>query len=133
MLNLSQIAGIARALLPASWKDRIDQAEQLAKTFSPGKDGVAQLMAQHGKNKRDLQNAIKLLDNPILQKTLGRVPGLSDAIHGAANELLNTDFDAQSGANPPPPPPLGSRNPGQAGNNCAGDFRARLNRLRGVK
>lgn len=89
-MNLSQIIGIAKAILPANspWIERIDQAAQMAKSFSPGKDGIAQLMAAHGKKKADLIEAVKMLDHPIVNNLVGRVPGLRNILNGAANELI---------------------------------------------
>lgn len=91
MLDISRIASLAKVFLPnnSPWIDKINQAEQMAKQFAPTKDGIAQLMAQHGKTKKDLQQAINMLNNPIIQNTLGRVPGLSNTIQNATNELVN--------------------------------------------
>lgn len=91
MLDISRIANMAKVLLPSNspWIEKIDQAAQMAQQFSPSKDGIAQLMAQHGKNKRDLQQAISMLNSPIIQDTLGKIPGLSNTIQQAANEISN--------------------------------------------
>lgn len=91
MVKVSQLVGMAKVFLPANspWLQRIEQAAEMAKQFSPSKDGIAELMAQQGKSRRDLQSAIKMLDNPVVKNTLGRVPGLNKMIRGAANELSN--------------------------------------------
>lgn len=125
MLNLSQLVGVAKALLPANspWRDRIDQALELSKQFAPTKDGVAQLMAQQGKNTRDFQNALKMLDNPIIKNSLGRVPGLQNTIKSAASEFLNTQ------AAPTPATP-----PYQDTQNAAGsDVNSLLQRLKSLR
>lgn len=91
MLSLSQLVGMAKVFLPANspWLQKIEQAADMAKQFSPTKDGIAQLMEQQGKSKRDLESAIKMLDNPIIKNALGRVPGLDKTIRNAASELTN--------------------------------------------
>lgn len=89
MAGLQTILGVAQALLPANspWRQRIEQAAQMASQFAPTKDGVAQLMAANGKRRDDLLAAVKQLDNPIVKKAMGFVPGLSDAVRSAASEL----------------------------------------------
>lgn len=92
---------MAKALLPANspWLNRIEQAANLAQGFSPSKDGIGQLMAKYGKNREDLQSAIKQLDNPIAKKFLSHIPGLDSQIRNAANELSH-DIEI-SAKNPP--------------------------------
>lgn len=89
-MNLSQIIGIAKAFLPANspWLERIDQAAQMAKSFSPNKDGISQLMAQYGKDRSDLRKAVGMLENPAVKSALSRVPGLSNLLNNAANEIM---------------------------------------------
>lgn len=89
-MKLSQIIGIAKAFLPANspWLERIDQAAQMAKSFSPDKDGIAQLMARYGKDRSDLRKAVGMLENPAVKNALSRVPGLSNLLNNAANELM---------------------------------------------
>lgn len=89
-MNLSQIIGVAKAFLPANspWLERIDQAAEMAKSFSPNKDGVSQLMAACGKKKSDLEKAIGMLENPVIKNALSRVPGLGGLLNNAANELM---------------------------------------------
>lgn len=89
-MNLSQIIGIAKAILPANspWRERIDQAAEMAKSFSPNKDGVAQLMSAYGKKKTDLEKAIGMLENPAVKNALSRIPGLGGLLNNAANELM---------------------------------------------
>lgn len=131
-MNLSQIVGMAKVLLP-KYAGQIEQAEQLAKQFSPSKDGIAQLMAQHGKSKKDLQDAIKMLDNPFIQNTLGRVPGLGNMLRSAASELSN-DANFNSGVNNNPIPDMGTTGncnpPIQGGSESAQSLMARLKRLK---
>lgn len=122
-MNLSQIIGVAKAFLPANspWLERIDQAAQMAKTFSPSKDGIAQLMAAQGKKKSDLVEAVKMLENPQVQNFLGRIPGLGKILNNAANELMKDDN-------------LGNSSVNNCGNTSSGssleDLQARLNRLK---
>lgn len=89
-MNLSQIIGVAKTFLPANspWIERIDQAANLAKSFSPSRDGVAQLMEAHGKKKADLLEAVKMLENPMVKNIIGRIPGLGNILNNAANELM---------------------------------------------
>lgn len=61
----------------------------MAKGFSPTKDGVADLMQQWGKTREDLRNAVNMLDSPLIKNTIGRVPGLSDAVNRGVTELMN--------------------------------------------
>lgn len=113
--------------MPANspWVQRIDQAAELAKGFSPNKDGISQLMDTYGKNKSDLQKAVGMLENPVVKNFLSRIPGLGNVLTGAANDLMND-------------PNIGT---GQTGNNincgsnhAAGNsfdsLQARLNRLK---
>lgn len=111
-MNLSTVVNLAQTLLPANSPLRqiIPQAAEMAKQFSPNRDGVAKLMAAYGKRKSDLQEAVKMLDNPILQNTLGRIPGLNSALRNAASNLandpqftsgtLNNQFDQPINNNP---------------------------------
>lgn len=128
-MNLSQIIGIAKAVLPANspWLERIDQAAQMAKSFSPSKDGIAQLMAAQGKKKSDLIEAVKMLEHPLVNNLVGRVPGLKNILNGAANELMKD-------------PNMGAGNTSDYGNSGTGSMpnsgssfeslQARLNRLK---
>lgn len=128
-MNLSQIIGVAKAFLPANspWIERIDQAAQMAKSFSPSKDGIAQLMAAHGKKKSDLLEAVKMLENPTVKSLIGRIPGLGSVLNNAADELMKD-------------PDIGAGNTGNRKNMSAGSLpdtgstfeslQARLNRLK---
>lgn len=96
---------LAKIILPASspWRERIDQAAQMAQQLPSSKDGVAQLMAQQGKRKQDLEAAINSLNSPLIQNLLGRVPGLSGVLQGAANELVNDpNFGGMTNSNANP-------------------------------
>lgn len=86
MFNLHQIAGLAKLLFPNK-AQMIDQAANMAQNFTPNKDGVAQLMAQYGKNRQDMQNAVKMLDSPMAKTVMSKVPGLENALRSAANEI----------------------------------------------
>ena len=114
MLNISTIANLAQTLLPANspWRGKIAQAAELAKQFSPNKDGIAKLMQTYGKRNSDLQDAVKMLDNPILKNTLGRVPGLNSMLQNAANNLAN-DPQFNAGAASPTAPQM-NNNPGSS-------------------
>lgn len=131
-MNLSQIAGMAKLILP-KYAGMIDQAEQLAKQLPQSKDGIAQLMAREGKRNKDLQDAIKMLDNPWIQNTLGRVPGLGSMLRNAASELSN-DTNFNSGMNNNPTPDMGSMGnpnpPVHSGPGSAQNLLARLKRLK---
>lgn len=91
MLNLSKIVDLAKILIPENspLRGRIEKAAELARGFSPSKDGIAQLMAQYGKNRDDIRQAVKMLDNPVVQNTLGRVPGLEKILRNMGNSLAS--------------------------------------------
>lgn len=86
MFNLTRIASLAKLLFPNK-AEMIDQAASMAQNFAPNKDGVAQLMAQCGKRNEDVRNAVKMLDSPMAQRFLSKVPGLESALRNAANEV----------------------------------------------
>lgn len=126
-MNLSQITGIIKAFLPANspWIERIDQAAQMAKGFSPNKDGISKLMETYGKNRSDLQKAIGMLENPMIKNALSRIPGLGNVLNNAANELMN-DPDIGSGQ-------TANNQKNETGSQIASSFdalQARLNRLK---
>lgn len=106
MLNISTIANLAQTLLPANspWREWIPKAAEMAKGFQPNKDGIAKLMQAYGKRNSDLLEAAKMLDNPILKNTLGRVPGLNSMLQNAANNLANDPQFNSNGASPATPP-----------------------------
>lgn len=91
MLNLSKIVDLAKVFIPENspLRGRIEKAAELARGFSPSKDGIAQLMAQYGKNRDDLKQAVKMLDNPVVQNTLGRIPGLEKILRNMGNSLVS--------------------------------------------
>lgn len=126
-MNLSQIAGMAKVIFP-KWADRIDQAQQLAQQFSPSKDGLTQLMNKYGKNRSDLVNAVKNLDNPLIKNTLGRFPELDSTIRNAANELIGSENQNQSSYSQP----FNNSNPASGGTSLH-DMQARLERLKKMK
>lgn len=126
-MNLSQIAGMAKVIFP-KWADRIDQAQQLAQQFSPSKDGLTQLMNKYGKNRSDLVNAVKNLDNPLIKNTLGRFPELDSTIRNAANELIGSENQNQSSYSQP----LNNSN-SVSGGTSLHDMQARLERLKKMK
>lgn len=126
-MNLSQIAGMAKVIFP-KWADRIDQAQQLAQQFSPSKDGLTQLMNKYGKNRSDLVNAVKNLDNPLIKNTLGRFPELDSTIRNAANELIGSENQNQSSYSQP----LNNSN-SVSGGASLHDMQARLERLKKMK
>lgn len=97
-MNLLTITNLAQTLLPANspWREKITQAAEIAKQFQPNKDGVAKLMHAYGKRNSDLLEAAKMLDNPIIKNTLGRVPGLDSMLRNAANNLTNDPQFGQS-------------------------------------
>lgn len=127
-MNLSQIIGIIKTFLPANspWLQKIDQAAELAKGFSPNKDGVSQLMEAYGKNRDDLHKAVGMLENPMIKNALSRIPGLGQILNNAANDLMsdpNLGSGGQKGAN----------SDCGANNNSGGSLdslQARLNRLK---
>lgn len=88
MISMSQVAAAAKFLFPAK-ADIIDKALGMAQQFQPSKDGVAQLMQQYGKSREDLRNAAGMLNSPMAQKVLSRIPGLGDALREAASEINN--------------------------------------------
>lgn len=105
MLNISTIANLAQTLLPANspWREWIPKAAEMAKGFQPNKDGVAKLMEAYGKRNSDLLEAAKMLDNPVLKNTLGRIPGLNTMLQNAANNLTNDPQFNSGAANPAAP------------------------------
>lgn len=119
MFNLQQIAGLAKLLFPNK-AQMIDQAASMAQNFTPNKDGVAQLMAQYGKRREDIQNAVKMLDSPIAQKYLSKFPGLENTLRGVANEVQSVSPSCPENIQTTPP----AASP--KGNNLA----ARLARLK---
>lgn len=90
-MNISQIIGLIKTFIPANspWLQKIDKAAELAKGFSPNKDGVSQLMEAYGKNRDDLQKAVGMLENPIIKNALSRIPGLGKILNNAANDLMS--------------------------------------------
>lgn len=111
------------------WLERIDKAQELAGQFQPSKDGVAQLMQKYGKNREDLQKAVGMLQNPLVQKTLGRVPGLSEALAQAGQSLLSEQGGSMGTAPASPAAPVENCAPpsGQDGN--VASLMARLRKL----
>lgn len=97
-MNLSTVVNLAQTLLPANspWREWIPKAAEMAKGFQPNKDGVAKLMQAYGKRNSDLLEAAKMLDNPIIKNTLGRVPGLDSMLRNAASNLTNDPQFGQS-------------------------------------
>lgn len=98
MFNVTRIASLAKLLFPNK-AQVIDQAASMAQNFTPSKDGVAQLMAQYGKTRQDMQNAVKMLDSPLAKTLMNKVPGLETALRSAANEV-----QASTPPNPGIPP-----------------------------
>lgn len=124
-MNLSQLTGIIKAILPANspWLERIDQAAKMAKSFSPNKDGIAQLMTAYGKNRDDLKKAVGMLENPSVKNALSRIPGLNNLLNGAANELMNDPASGFGSAG-------GNADKSNINDNSFDSLQARLNRLK---
>lgn len=97
----------------------------MAKQFNPSKDGIAKLMEAQGKRKSDLQEAIKMLDHPMVKNTLGRIPGVGNLINGAANELLR---DTENGFGAKTSSFMNGTQ--QTPSNSFDSLQARLNRLK---
>lgn len=114
-------------MLFPKWAQRIDQAAQLAGQFQPSKDGVAELMARYGKSRDDLKQAANMLNNPAIQNTLGKVPGLSQILSQGADALLNESGMTGQPANPATP--AGNAATPPAGGGGAADLLARLRKL----
>lgn len=126
MLSLSKIVDLAKIFIPENspLRGRIEKAAELARGFSPSKDGIAQLMAQYGKNRDDLRQAVKMLDNPVVQNTLGRVPGLEKILRQMGNTL----------ASDPSLENTGKTNQSQSiGSSEAGDFNSLMVRFKRLK
>lgn len=124
-MNLPQIIGVIKAFLPkgSPWIERIDQAAEMAKGFSPNKDGISQLMDAYGKNKADLQKAVGMLENPVVKSALSRVPGLGNLLKGAASDLMKDPTVGTSHTD--------GRNCGSgASGNSFDSLQARLDRLK---
>lgn len=119
MISMSRVAQVAKFLFPAK-AEAIDQAVGMAQQFSPSKDGVAQLMQKYGKTKEDWAKAVGMLDNPIAKGLMSKVPGLENALRGAASEV---QCAAPSAPSTPP-----SYTPPQSGGGSLADRWARLKR-----
>lgn len=126
-MNISQVIGVIKTFLPANspWVQKIDQAAEMAKGFSPNKDGVSQLMEAYGKNRSDLYKAVGMLENPMIKNALSHIPGLGQLLNNAANDLMND-------------PNIGSNETGNSMNcgsnsNAGSSFESLQNRLKRLK
>ena len=101
-MNLTNVLSIANSLLPQNspWRQKLEQAKQIADQFPASKEGVEQLMKHYGKNRSDLVKALSALDSPIVANTLGRFPGMTDALKSCGSKLMETSQDTIPSAPP---------------------------------
>ena len=90
-MNISQIITAARAFLPAGSPliEKMERAQELAGGFSASPDGVRAMMARLGKSQQDLQQALAMLDNPMVSGMLNRIaPGMADTLRSTGAQLM---------------------------------------------
>lgn len=94
MINLSQITNLARTFLPPNspWLDKINQAQQLASTFSHSPQGVKDLMRQFGKSQEDINKAINMLNNPFIANIVNKIsPNMVATLRDAGAQISKED------------------------------------------
>lgn len=78
-------------------------AQQMASQFQPSKDGVAELMRQHGKNVNDIRAALGALNNPMVSGLVNRIsPNMAQQLKQAGETIINENQGTSTGAQTTP-------------------------------